>query len=156
LYPNVISQECLDLVVEITGTEQNIRTGIGLFRKAAERAEREGRQTVTRADVMAASSSVPASSLQTRTAGLRESERRLLYRIATLSQGEGADMRSGAVFEAVQDYLPMGKTAYRSRLNYPPPIRKRVPSPEKENLHTMQGHISTSEQENGTPGQDFS
>lgn len=64
----------------------------------------------------AAAQAVRSPALRARVAGLPEGERALLYRITELSVA-GADMIGGAVFEEVQDYLPVGKTTYHEHLN---------------------------------------
>jgi cell division control protein 6 len=116
LYPGVVSTSLLDRIAGIAAGEQDIRVGIDLVRLAVLRAEKDGRRRVAPADVTAAAQAVRSPALRARVAGLSEGERALLYRIAELSVA-GADMIGGAVFEEVQDYLPVGKTAYHEHLN---------------------------------------
>ncbi|MBT0732484.1 AAA family ATPase [Methanoculleus bourgensis] len=116
LYPGVVSKSLLDRIAGIAAGEQDIRVGIDLVRLAVLRAEKDGRRRVAPADVTAAAQAVRSPALRARVAGLSEGERALLYRIAELSVA-GADMIGGAVFEEVQDYLPVGKTAYHEHLN---------------------------------------
>jgi len=116
LYPGVVSTSLLDRIAGIAAGEQDIRVGIDLVRLAVLRAEGDGRRRVAPADVTAAARAVRSPALRARVAGLSEGERALLYRIAELSVA-GADMIGGAVFEEVQDYLPVGKTAYHEHLN---------------------------------------
>ncbi|MCK8518374.1 AAA family ATPase [Methanoculleus sp. 7T] len=116
LYPGVVSTSLLDRIAGIAADEQDIRVGIDLVRLAVLRAEKDGRRRVAPADVTAAAQAVRSPALRARVAGLSEGERALLYRIAELSVA-GTDMIGGAVFEEVQDYLPVGKTAYHEHLN---------------------------------------
>ncbi|MDK2990008.1 MAG: archaeal cell division control protein 6 [Methanoculleus sp.] len=115
LYPGVVSTSLLDRIAGIAANEQDVRVGIDLVRLAALRAEKDGRRRVAPADVTAAAQAVRSPALRARVAGLSEGERALLYRIAELSVA-GTDMIGGAVFEEVQDYLPVGKTAYHEHL----------------------------------------
>ena len=116
LYPNVVPKTNVNLIADLTAKEQDIRVGIDLVRAAAENAEGAGRRTVTRKDVMDASRSIITPTLQKRAADLNEGERVLLYRIAEMAQKTDADMTSGAVFEATQEYTSTGATTYRTRL----------------------------------------
>ncbi|WP_238320576.1 AAA family ATPase [Methanoculleus bourgensis] len=116
LYPNVVPKASANLIADLTAKEQDIRVGIDLVRTAAENAEGAGRRTVTRKDVMDASRSIITPTLQKRAADLNEGERALLYRIAEMAQKTDADMTSGAVFEATQEYTSTGATTYRTRL----------------------------------------
>ena len=115
LYPGVVSTSLLDRIAGIAAGEQDVRVGIDLVRLAVLRAEGNGRRQVTAGDVTAAARAVVAPVLRARAAGLSESERALLYRIAEQSLA-GSDMTGGAVFERIKDYLPVGRTAYHERL----------------------------------------
>ena len=115
LYPGVMPAALLDRIAEIAAGEQDVRVGIDLVRLACLRAETDGRRRVTAGDVTEAARAVGSPVLAVQAAGLSVGERALLRRIAERSQ-EGADMASGAVFEEVQDYLPVGRTTYHERL----------------------------------------
>jgi len=78
LYPNVISGEVLDLIVEIAVQEQDVRIGIDLIRRVVGRAEREGRRTVTRDDITAVSGSATVASTRALAAALTGHPRRVL------------------------------------------------------------------------------
>ncbi|MDD3857437.1 MAG: AAA family ATPase [Methanoculleus sp.] len=116
LYPRVISKILLDRIATIAAGEQDVRVGIDLLRAAVQRAEKDGRRRVGPEDVTAAARAITAPSLRNRAAELSAGERALLSRIAERSR-EGRDMTSGAVFEATQEYLPVGKTTYHEHLN---------------------------------------
>ncbi len=116
LYPRVLPKPLLDRIARFAAGEQDVRVGIDLVRQAAHRAEKDGRRRVTHADVTAAARAVTAPALRNRAAGLSAGERALARWIAERSS-DGADMASGAVFEAAQEYLPVGKTAYHEHLN---------------------------------------
>lgn len=115
LYPGVMPAPLLDRIAGIAADEQDVRVGIDLVRQACLRAEGDGRRRVSRSDVMTAARAVRSPVLAVRAAGLSAGERALLRGIAERSR-EGADMASGAVFEEVQDYLPVGRTTYHERL----------------------------------------
>ena len=116
LYPRVLPKPLIDRIATIAAGEQDVRVGIELVRQAALRAEKDGRRRVTHADVTAAARAATAPALRARVAGLSEAERALACWVARRSP-EGADMASGAVFEAAQEYLPVGKTTYHEHLN---------------------------------------
>ncbi|WP_332450043.1 AAA family ATPase [Methanoculleus sp.] len=116
LYPGVMPAPLLDRIARIAAEEQDIRVGIDLVRLAALRAEKDGRRRVGSGDVTAAARMVTAPALRTRAARLSEVERELACWIAERSR-DGVDMASGAVFEAAQEYFPVGKTTYHEYLN---------------------------------------
>jgi cell division control protein 6 len=116
LYPRVLPKPLIDRIATIAAGEQDVRVGIELVRQACHRAEKDGRKRVTHADVTAAARAATAPALRARAAGLSEAERALACWIAGRSH-DGGDMTSGAVFEAAQEYLPVGKTAYHKHLN---------------------------------------
>lgn len=115
LYPGVMPPPLLDRIAGIAAEERDIRVGIDLVRIAVLRAEEDGRRRVDPVDVTGAVRAIVAPVLRTRAAGLSEGERALACRIAERSR-EGADMTSGAVFEAAKGYLPIGKTTYHEHL----------------------------------------
>lgn len=115
LYPRVLPPPLLDRIAVIAAGEQDVRVGIDLVRAAVLRAEKDGRRRVTHADVTAAARTVMAPGLNSRIAALSAGERTLLSWIAERSS-EGGDMASGAVFEAAQGYLAVGKTTYHEHL----------------------------------------
>ena len=116
LYPRVISKVLLDRIAGIAAGEQDIRIGIALVRAAVLRAEKDGRRRVDSDDVTAAARAITAPALQNRAGRLSAGERALACWIARRSH-DGADMASGTVFEAAQEYLPVGKTTYHEHLN---------------------------------------
>jgi cell division control protein 6 len=115
LYPLVMPAPLLDRIASIAAGEQDVRVGIDLVRQAVLQAEKDGRRRVDPVDVTAAARMVVAPVLRTRATELSAGERALLSRIAERSR-EGADMASGAVFEEVREYLPIGKTTYHEHL----------------------------------------
>ena len=116
LYPGVMPTPLLDRIAGIAADEQDIRVGLDLIGMAVMQAEADGRRRVDAGDVAAAARTVIAPLLRTRIAGLSPGERTFLCRIAEQSLG-GADMVSGAVFEAAREYLPIGKSTYHEHLN---------------------------------------
>jgi len=115
LYPGVMPAPLLDRIARIAAEEQDIRVGIDLIRAAVRRAEADGRRRVTPGDLAAAVRVTTAPVLQARVTDLSAGERALLCRIAEHAR-EGADMASGAVFEAAREYLAVGKSTYHEHL----------------------------------------
>ena len=115
LYPGVMPPSVLDRIARIAAEEQDIRVGIDLIRAAVRRAEADGRRRVTPGDLAAAVRVTTAPVLQARVTDLSAGERALLCRIAEHAR-EGADMASGAVFEAAREYLAVGKSTYHEHL----------------------------------------
>jgi len=116
LYPRVLPAPLIDRIATIAAGEQDVRVGIDLIRAVTLRAEKDGRRRVTHADITAAARAATAPALRVRATGLSDAERALACWIAERSY-DGGDMASGAVFEAAQEYLPVGKTAYHKHLN---------------------------------------
>jgi len=116
LYPGVMPTPLLDRIAGIAADEQDIRVGLDLIGMAVMQVEADGRRRVDAGDVATAARTAIAPLLRTRIAGLSPGERTFLCRIAEQSLG-GADMVSGAVFEAAREYLPIGKSTYHEHLN---------------------------------------
>jgi cell division control protein 6 len=116
LYPRVVSKVLLERVAQIAAGEQDVRVGIDLLRAAVLRAEKDGRRRVTPGDVTTAARMVRSPALRARAAALSDDEQ-VLARLIAKRSGEGADMAAGAVFEAAQEYLPVGRTACHEHLN---------------------------------------
>ena len=133
LYPGVMPAGVLDLVAKIAADAGDIRVGIDLLRAATARTETDGRRRVTQKDVQDEVSGVKSPVLATRTAALSSSERSLLYQLAERSLA-GDDMMAGAVFEEMQGYIGVRKTAYHARL------RKLATIGIIDLLHTRNGH----------------
>jgi len=133
LYPGVMPAGVLDLVAKIAADAGDIRVGIDLLRAATARTETDGRRRVTQKDVQDEVSGVKSPMLATRTAALSSGERSLLYQLAERSLA-GDDMMAGAVFEEMQDYIGVRKTAYHARL------RKLATIGIIDLLHTRNGH----------------
>ena len=116
LYPRVMPKVILERIVEITLAEQDVRVGIDLIRTVARRADMDGRRRITRDDVDAVIRDTIEPILPGRIAQLSAKERDLLRWIASQSLS-GHEVMAGAVFEEVQEYLPIGKATCHEYLN---------------------------------------
>jgi len=131
--PGVISKVVFERIVGIAADEQDIRVGIDRVRAAVMRAETDGRRQVTHDGGEAAVRAAIAPVLQARASGLPEGERTILYQLAEQSLA-GDTMMVGAVFEEMQGYIGVRKTAYHARL------RKLATIGIIDLLHTRNGH----------------
>jgi len=116
LYPGVLSDEMMDLVINYTMQSGDLRVGIELIRSAVLNAERDARKEVIPEDIASAyeiAQSVPlAASIRV----LSPQERLLLGHIAELSRGHSPYMTSGAVYGLVKDAIGVGYTVFFERL----------------------------------------
>jgi cell division control protein 6 len=111
LYPGVLSEEMLDLVVEQTMKSGDLRVGIDLIKRAGLSAERDARRQIVRDDICRAYEISRYLHLNATIRALKPEEREVLGRIAAISQDE-PEMSAGAVYKAVKESLPIGYTRF--------------------------------------------
>jgi cell division control protein 6 len=111
LYPGVLSDEMLDLVVEQTMKSGDLRVGIDLIKRAGLSAERDARRQIVRDDICRAYEISRYLHLNATIRALKPEEREVLGRIAAISQDE-PEMSAGAVYKAVKESLPIGYTRF--------------------------------------------
>ncbi|MHC1626452.1 MAG: ORC1-type DNA replication protein [Methanoculleaceae archaeon] len=117
LYPGVFPPALLDEVVERTRAGGDMRTGIGLIRRAVEIAEMDARKSVTAGDLETAVRQVVAPALHSRIRRLHERELALLWTIAQLALSGSVEMTAGAVYRRLVEMGGgMGYTTYHERL----------------------------------------
>ncbi|RXE56037.1 cell division control protein 6 [Methanoculleus taiwanensis] len=116
LYPNVVSPEMLNRIVEQTMETGDVRVGIDLVKRSVMYAEAAGRTAVLKEDVMAAYEQAKHVHLAFTIRSLSAGERRLLRRIAELSREQTEPLTSGAVYAEVKGTLKIGYTAFFKRL----------------------------------------
>jgi len=117
LYPGVLPEELLDLIVDRAMSCGDLRVGIDLVRRASLGAERAGRNKVTREDVEAAFESSRDMYLESCVKALSGEEQALLKHIAwiTLEDPE-CTITTGVLFESVQGQVRMSYTAFYQRI----------------------------------------
>ena len=112
LYPNVLQPEMLDLVVEQTMKNGDLRVGIDLIKRATLNAEKEARRAVEQEDICKAYEVSRylhlAFSLQT----LKEEEKGVLARIAEMSARNDQEMKAGDVYRFVKEQVKISYTRY--------------------------------------------
>ena len=116
LYPGVLSDEMMDLVVSYTMQSGDLRVGIELIRSAVLNAEREARKEVISEDIGSAYEIARYAPLTASIRALTPQERLLLGQIAEVSRGNSPYMTSGAVYGLVKDAIGVGYTVFFERL----------------------------------------
>lgn len=116
LYPDVITPEILDSIVQETMRCSDLRMGIALANRSVLRAESAGRRSVSAADVVASVQEAENQHLKSIVRTLREDERNMLGAIGTLYQQTGEEMISGDLYRALQPQVPMCYTLFFERL----------------------------------------
>ncbi|MCP1715770.1 cell division control protein 6 [Methanocalculus alkaliphilus] len=110
-YPNVISEDVFQLVVDRTMRGGDLRAGIDLLKRAGFLAERDARRTVTRDDVCKAYEVSQRYHLTSILRSLRDEEKAVLAVIAEMS-GEGAGTAAGEVHAALKKDMKLSYTRY--------------------------------------------
>ena len=111
-YPNVLSQEMLDLVVEQTLKSGDLRVGIDLLKRAALNAERDARRSIEEEDICKAYEVSRYLHLAFSLRALKAEERKVLAGIAEMSGREEADMRTGDVYRFVKESTGVSYTKF--------------------------------------------
>jgi archaeal cell division control protein 6 len=102
LYPGVVSAEILNLVVDRTMESGDVRVGLDMVKRAVLNAECAASTEVSRTDVTAAYEHAKHVHLACTIRALSAAERRLLKRIAELSEARAGLLTSGAVYAEVK------------------------------------------------------
>jgi cell division control protein 6 len=135
LYPGVLSEEMLDLVVEQTMKSGDLRVGIDLIKRAALNAEHDARLSIEMDDICRAYEISKYLHLTFTVRTLKPEEKQVLRRIAEMSKEE-QEMASGKVFSAVKEEGAIGYTRFYE-------IVKKLDSMRLVNLHYRQGRGRT-------------
>jgi cell division control protein 6 len=135
LFPGVLSNEMLDLVVEQTMKSGDLRVGIDLIKRAALLAERDARRSLEREDICRAYEISKYLHLRFTIRTLKPEEKRLLEEIAVLSQKE-REMTAGAVYTSAKEHMKIGYTRFYE-------IVKKFDAMRIVNLHYRQGRGRT-------------
>ena len=116
LYPGVISGPMLDCIVEQTMESGDVRVGLDLVKRAVLNAECAARTEVVEEDITAAYEQSKHVHLACTIRALSADERRLLRRIAELSQEQTGPLVSGAIYGRVEETPKVGYTIFSRQL----------------------------------------
>ncbi len=116
LYPNVLSPDMFEVIIEQTMESGDVRVGLDLVKRAVMHAEAASRTEVVKEDIMAAYEQAKHVHLVCTVRALSAGERLLLRRIAELSQEQTEPLVSKEIYAAVKDTANIGYTAFFKRL----------------------------------------
>jgi cell division control protein 6 len=111
-YPNVLSQEMLDLVVEQTLKSGDLRVGIDLLKRAALNAERDARRSIEEVDICKAYEVSRYLHLAFSLRALNSEEREVLAGIAEMSALVDTEIRTGDVYSFVKERAGVSYTRF--------------------------------------------
>jgi cell division control protein 6 len=111
LYPQVLSEEMLTLVIDQTMQSGDLRVGIDLLKRATLTAEKAARKSVERDDICRAYEVSKFLHLSFTAKTLKPEEREVLRRIAERAKGE-QEMNAGEVYRSFGKELEMGYTRF--------------------------------------------
>jgi cell division control protein 6 len=111
LFPGVLSEELLDLVVKQTQKSGDLRVGIDLLKRAALSAERAARRSIEREDICGAYEISKYLHLSYTIKTLNDEERMILKSFAERSVKEH-DMNAGDVYKSLKETLTIGYTRF--------------------------------------------
>ncbi|NYT06211.1 MAG: ORC1-type DNA replication protein [Methanomicrobiales archaeon] len=135
LYPGVLSEEMLDLVVEQTMKSGDLRVGIDLLKRATLSAEHDARRAIEREDICRAYEISKYLHLVFTIKTLTAEEKVLLKTIAAMSGGD-REMTGGEVHRAVKDEMKLGYTRFYEMV-------KKLDAMRLVNLHYREGRGRT-------------
>jgi cell division control protein 6 len=111
LFPGVLSEELLDLVVKQTQKSGDLRVGIDLLKRATLSAERAARRSIEREDICGAYEISKYLHLSYTIKTLNDEERLILKSFAERSAKEH-DMNTGDVYKSLKETLSIGYTRF--------------------------------------------
>jgi len=111
LFPGVLSEELLDLVVKQTQKSGDLRVGIDLLKRATLSAERAARRSIHREDICGAYEISKYLHLSYTIKTLNDEERLILKSFAERSAKEH-DMNAGDVYKSLKETLSIGYTRF--------------------------------------------
>jgi len=111
LYPQVLSDEMLTLVIDQTMQSGDLRVGIDLLKRATLTAEKAARKSVEKDDISRAYEVSKYLHLSFTAKTLKPEEREVLRRIAERAKGE-KEMNAGEVYRSFGKDLAMGYTRF--------------------------------------------
>ena len=135
LYPNVLSEEMLALVIDQTQKGGDLRVGIDLLKRATLNAERAARHTVERDDICGAYLVSKYLHLSFTTKTLRDEEKNVLRALAQASASE-QEMNAGEVYKTISESVAIGYTRFYE-------VVKKLDALRLVNLHYREGRGRT-------------
>ncbi|MDD4255544.1 MAG: ORC1-type DNA replication protein [Methanofollis sp.] len=111
LYPGVLSDAMLDLVVEQTMKSGDLRVGLDLLKRAALNAEKDARKKIEEDDICLAYQISKYLHLSFTLRTLKDEEKVLLKTIAGMSS-EGREMNAGEVYTRAKEVMKIGYTRF--------------------------------------------
>jgi len=131
LFPGVLSDEMLSLVVEQTQGSGDLRVGIDLLKRATMSAERAARRTIGRDDICGAYMISKYLHLSFTTKTLKDEEREILKALALVSLNE-KEMNAGDVHKTISQSVEIGYTRFYE-------VIKKLDALRIINLHYREG-----------------
>ena len=142
LFPGVLSDELLDLVVEQTPGSGDLRVGIDLLKRATLSAERAARRSIEREDICGAYEISKYLHLTYTIKTLKDEERLILKSLAERSVKEH-EMNAGDVYKAIKESNAIGYTRFYE-------IVKKMDAMRLINLQYREGKGRTGSSRSGT------
>jgi archaeal cell division control protein 6 len=131
LYPNVLSEEMLSLVIDQTQKSGDLRVGIDLLKRATMSAEHAARRSIERDDICGAYRISRYLHLSFTVKTLKDEEKKILRVLAETSQKE-MEMNAGEVYKTVTESVEIGYTRFYE-------VVKKLDALRIINLHYREG-----------------
>ncbi len=131
LYPNVLSEEMLSLVIDQTQKSGDLRVGIDLLKRATMSAEHSARRRIERDDICGAYRISRYLHLSFTVKTLKDEEKKILRVLAETSRKE-MEMNAGEVYKTVKESVEIGYTRFYE-------VVKKLDALRIINLHYRQG-----------------
>jgi len=111
LYPGILSNEMLTLVVDQTQESRDLRVGIDLLKRATLNAERAARRTIERDDICGAYIISKYLHLSFTIKTLKDEEKNVLKALAEASLRD-KEMNAGDVYKSIKESVEIGYTRF--------------------------------------------
>jgi cell division control protein 6 len=131
LYPNVLSEEMLSLVIDQTQKSGDLRVGIDLLKRATMSAEHAARRSIERDDICGAYRISRYLHLSFTVKTLKDEEKKILRVLAETSRKE-MEMNAGEVYKTVTESVEVGYTRFYE-------VVKKLDALRIINLHYREG-----------------
>lgn len=135
LYPGVLSEDMLALVIDQTVKSGDLRVGIDLIKRATLHAEKDARRSIGRDDICAAYEVSKYLHLSFTVRTLKDEEKKVLAALARAG-GSGQEMNAGEVYKTISESVTIGYTRFYE-------IVKKLDALRLVNLHYRQGRGRT-------------
>jgi cell division control protein 6 len=136
LYPHVLSEEMLSLVIDQTQKSGDLRVGIDLIKRATLHAEQAARRSITRDDICGAFEVSKYLHLSFTAKTLRDEEKKILKALALASSSSSTGMNAGEVYKTVKESVAVGYTRFYE-------VIRKLDALRLVNLHYREGRGRT-------------